>query len=153
MGARALPAIEGAIRYTNDDAFWAAVSSHTHRFNLSSDESTRAHEQCDMRLVKQIDAVVGPFLGPQGLEGAWFENLDYYGDGVRQLSFALPEFPIGLLASLRALLTGEHGNFCVLIKFHTQRMERGESLGALALFSDKVLVTEQLYERLATEAA
>ena len=153
MGLSALPALEGAVRYSSDDAFWTAVTNYTHRFDLSSEASTRVHEQCDMRLVKQIDAVVEPILGPHGLKGAWFENLDFYGDGVRQLSFALPEFPVGILASLRALLTGEHEKFCVLIKFHTERMERGEALGVLALFSEKVLITEQLYGRLSAEAA
>lgn len=106
-----------------------------------------------MRLVRQIDAVVEPLLGPKGLEGAWFENLDFYGDGVRQLSFSLREFPLSLIPALRALLTGEHERFCVLIKVHTERMEKGESIGLLAVFFDKTLITEELYERMKVERA
>ena len=81
-------------------------------------------------------------MGPHGYdEELWFENLDFYGDGVRQLSFRWSDVPPFMLTQLQSLLVGEHERFCILCKFHTERMEKGQLVGLLALFHDKSLVT------------
>src|SRR2546429_3383644 len=99
----------------DEDEFWAQFSSHVHFFKLKTQASTNAHEQCDRRLVKKIDRLIEPLLGPHGYKDElWFENLDFYGDGVRQLSFRWSDVSRSLLVRLQKLLIREHARFCIL---------------------------------------
>jgi hypothetical protein len=133
----------------SEEDFWAALGERVHQFDVDTPTEGEAHEQIDGRLVARIDEVIRPVLGPHGYrEELWFENLDFYGDGVRQLSFAWKDFPPYLMPQLQVLLAGEHELFCILCKFHTERMEKGELVGLLALFKSESVITRPLFDAL-----
>ena len=126
----------------DEDEFWAQFPSHVHFFKLKTKASFKVHELCDRRLIKKIDKLIEPLLGPHGYKDElWFENLELYGDGVRQLSFRWSDVSRSLLVRLQKLLIREHARFCILCKFHTKRMEKGDLVGLLALFRGKALAT------------
>jgi hypothetical protein len=139
--------LDAAVLAEHEDEFWAQLGEHVHQFDLDTPAATEAHERCDRELVNKVDAVICPVLGPRGSANElWFENLDFYGDGVRQLSFRWSDFPSYLVIQLQSLLVRDHQSFCILCKFHTKRMEKGELVGLLALFHDTTLVTRPLFD-------
>jgi hypothetical protein len=149
MSPIALPNFGSDLLAEDEDDFWARFSELVNSFDVENEDSATAHEQCDRRLVKKIDLIVEPVLGPRGSDDElWSENLDFFGDGVRQLSFRWADIPPFLLGQLQALLVGEHEPFCILIKFHTALKENGELVALLALFHNSTLATRGFYEAL-----
>lgn len=73
-----------------------------------------AHGDIDLRLVQLIEDLLVPVLGPWEQSDHWFHQMDYYGDGVRSLTFRRSAFPFALIQSLQSLLCGEHERFCIL---------------------------------------
>jgi len=109
-----------------------------------------AHGEIDLRLAQKIEALLVPILGRWEQSSIWFHQLDYYGDGVRSLTFQRDSFPRTHVAELQALLAGEHEPFAILcIVVESLLPPTPEPPGAagsqyLAVFSRKALVTKGL---------
>jgi hypothetical protein len=129
-----------------EEEFWKQFDHYVHRFDLINEQAKRAHGDSDLRLVENIEEVAEPILGPEGFNGeAWYQNLDFYGDGVRSLELDATRFKPEVIAPLHALLVGEHERFCILGKlFSSLGAETSERIGALALFHERILITQSL---------
>ncbi len=109
-----------------------------------------AHEAIDLRLVQSIDELLVPSLGKWEGSGSWFHQLDFYGDGVRSLTFSRTVFPYDQIRRLQALLQGEHAPFCILCiatdKLSPANDERASEAGDdyLAIFAERLLATKPL---------
>ena len=132
----------------NEDVFLKRLEFYVHRFDTSTQDLVRAHGDCDMRLVEKIHSVIEPVLGSEGTgKGgqAWHHNLDFFGDGVRSLEVDSTRFPSALIEPLHALLAGEHEQFCILCWYYRTFMDEPlQSLGALALFHSRFIMTQSL---------
>ena len=109
-----------------------------------------SHGDIDLRLIEKIENLLVPLLGRWEQSSKWFHQMDYYGDGVRSLTIQRDSFPRDQLASLQALLVGEHEPFTILcIVTESLLPPNPEPPGTpetqyLALFSRKVLITKEL---------
>ena len=113
-----------------------------------------AHGDIDMRLTSRIEALLRPLLGKWEGSNAWFHQMDYYGDGVRALTFRRDVFPRDLVPTLQAMLVGEHVAFTILCIVTDDLMDESGTASAtsdlLALFSTRMLVTKGLANQLST---
>ena len=114
-------------------------------------QAKERHEDLDMSLTSQIEALYRPLLGPWESEGAgWWHNMDFYGDGVRSLSFDWTQFPPDTLSQLRSYLGGQHVGFSVCINFYEGEMDN--RLGRLWMDSREIIVTKKVAEKFARAA-
>jgi len=111
-----------------------------------------AHGDIDMRLTSRIEAHLRPLLGKWEGSTTWFHQMDYYGDGVRALTFRRDIFPRQTVPSLQAMLEGEHSDFAILCIVTDDLMDDSPRTTAacdfLALFNARMLVTKGLANQL-----
>ena len=118
------------------------------------DAQGEAHGDIDLRLTGRIEELLRPLLGKWEGSGTWFHQMDYYGDGVRALSFRRDVFPRSSLPALQALLTGEHEAFAIVCIVADDIMASPplppgmRANDYLALFSGRMLVTRALANEL-----
>lgn len=112
-----------------------------------------AHGEIDLRLVQAIEELLAPSLGNWEGSGSWFHQLDFYGDGVRSLTFSRAVFPYDQVRRLQALLQGEYAPFCILC-IATDKLSRSNDETAseadddyLAIFAERLLATKALAMR------
>lgn len=107
-----------------------------------------SHGDIDLRLVERIENLLVPQLGPWENSDRWFHQMDFYGDGVRSLTFSHTTFPRGQIRELQALLVGEHTPFAILCTVTDAWNNAPEAPptddGYLAIFADQLLVTRPL---------
>ena len=110
------------------------------------------HGDIDMRLTSRIEEHLRPLLGKWEGSTIWFHQMDYYGDGVRALTFRRDIFPRHSVPSLQAMLAGEHSAFTILCIVVDDMMADPSQAGAthdfLALFNGRMLVTKGLANQL-----
>lgn len=117
------------------------IKSHQSELDALGD----AHPEIDLLLVRLIDQVLEPRIGPSGIDGhAWFQSLDWYGDGVRHLEFQLGKFPLNVISSLQQLLVNEYSNFCILCWAPLEQHTENEEPDGVVIFAKKLLVTSRL---------
>jgi len=115
------------------------------------------HGQIDLRLVTKIEDMLVPALGRWEQSSEWFHQMDYYGDGIRSLTFRRTAFPRERLADLQALLVGEHESFgilCIVIdRATTEYCETPDPPDEyLILLSKRIIVTRRLANELSIGA-
>jgi hypothetical protein len=109
-----------------------------------------AHGDIDLRLVQRIEDLLVPALGPWEQSDQWFHQIDYYGDGVRSLTFRRSVFPFAFIPALQGLLCGEHERFCILCIASDKLCGASPAGGSareddyLAIFSNRMLATKEL---------
>ena len=117
-----------------------------HVFDAQADE----HEAIDARLARRIEALLVPLLGRWEQSSNWFHNLDYYGDGIRSLTFSRRVFPSIQVQQLQRLLEGEHECFCLLCIVTDEPLDASSGGPArapddyLAIFAHEILATRAL---------
>ena len=113
-----------------------------------------AHGDSDRRLVQSIEDLLVPILGRWEDSDDWFHQLDYYGDGVRSLTFSRRAFPFDHVNSLQQLLHGEHAPFCILciatdsLTGASVPSEGEREDDYLAIFADRLLATKAIAARI-----
>jgi len=111
-----------------------------------------AHGDIDLRLVQSIEDLLVPSLGRWETSSEWFHQLDFYGNGVRSLTFSRSAFPCDHVRQLQNLLRGEHAPFCILCiatdKSTGAESEKTADDDYLAIFKDKLLVTKNIAARI-----
>jgi hypothetical protein len=108
------------------------------------------HGEIDLRLVQMIEGILVPILGRWEQSTHWFHQIDFYGDGVRSLTFSRSAFPYEQVNSLQQLLRGEHEPFCILCIATDKLGGTANRAGVehdddyLAIFSGRMLATKTL---------
>ena len=133
----------------SEDEYWSMVdrfSGPREVFDAQGD----AHGDIDWALAEAIENILVPIVGAWEESEVWFHNTDYYGDGIRALMFRSGDFPFHVIPKLQALLTGDKAAFCISIQICNRLLGQGiETVGALAITQDKLVVTESLQEVIA----
>lgn len=114
------------------------------------DAQGTAHGEIDLRLAQSIERLLVPILGRWEQSDQWFHQLDFYGDGVRSLTFSRGAFPFNQVRPLQQLLSGEHEPFCILCiatdklggKALSGKGEHGDDY--VAIFANQMLATKAL---------
>ena len=114
-------------------------------FDAQGDE----HCQIDMRLVTKIEEYLVPIIGQWENSDAWFHQMDFYGDGIRALSFSLSVFRNDFIDYLQSLLVGEHEPFCILCKIHENLGGIEDTkIGTLVIFSNRLMLSRRVAQLL-----
>ena len=116
------------------------------------DAQADAHGDIDMRLTSRIEEHLRPLLGKWEGSTMWFHQMDYYGDGVRALTFRRDIFPRQAVPSMQARLAGEHSPFTILCivtdDLKDDSPKTSSACDFLALFNARMLVTKGLANHL-----
>jgi len=113
-----------------------------------------AHGEVDLRLVQHIEDLLVPHPGRWEESDNWFHQLDFYGDGVRSLTFSRATFPFEHVKSMQQLLHGEHTQFCILciasgaLGASADQTESSLEDDYLAIFANELLATKAIAARL-----
>lgn len=108
------------------------------------------HREIDLRLVREIANVLEPLVGPsEGKGAAWFQSMDWYGDGIRHLEFQLGRFPLAAIPKLQGLLRGDYSPFGILCWTPLEPDVPAEHEQGLVIFSDTIVVTATLARHMA----
>lgn len=113
-------------------------------FDAQGDE----HGRIDGDLQDAIEEVLVPLVGPWEGSETWFHNQDFYGNGIRSLSFRSDTFPWKAVETIKNLLVGEARSFCVEISLYNNLELDGKLEDAVAILQDKVVATCHAAERL-----
>jgi hypothetical protein len=98
------------------------------------------YAELDHRLVHKLDALLEPELGRwEASDSRWYQELDYYRDGVRLLEFKTGAFPGRLVPAMQRLLAGEHASFAVVCWLSMETNEVPAE--GLIVCADKVIAT------------
>ncbi len=111
---RRLPKIHLA---SSDDDFWKLVKTTSAPQSVFDDQGDE-HGQIDGRLENRIEDLFVPIVGPWERGGVWFHNQDFFGNGIRYLSFQDKDFPPECIPQLQALLEGEAAAFCIHVQLY-----------------------------------
>jgi hypothetical protein len=108
------------------------------------------HGDLDMELTSKLDDYFRPLIGQWETGPAnWWHNLDYYGDGVRGMSFVWDRFPHQALPVMHEYLGGKFERFSVHVSFYDRSLLDSSLLGRLWMDSQTLLVTRTIAERFA----
>jgi len=132
---------------SSEAEYWAEVQ----RLKGSSDffdEQGDAHGHIDGDLQEALENVLVPLVGPWEGSDIWFHNQDFYGDGIRALSFRAGSFPWSAVTSLQKLLFGESARFCISVVLYETLEVGGRWIGAMAILQEQVIVTAYALEML-----
>lgn len=130
-------------KIVSEEELWELLDSEcTDRefFDAQGDE----HGEIDMRLVEKIEAFLETQPGCEEASEHRLHNLDFYGDGIRSLSFSVHLFKPEFVETFRKMLTGEHEPFCILCMIHADLTKDYTRIGTIAIFSNKLIVASPL---------
>jgi hypothetical protein len=103
--------------------------------------------QCDidLDLVNKIEELLSPMFGPSGTddEASWFQNIDWYGDGIRHLEFRSGAFQESCIPPLQKLLEGDCASFGILC-WAPQSSPGGKGSDGVVIFNDTLVLTKAL---------
>jgi hypothetical protein len=141
-----LPKMNRIVTKTEAD-FWQQFGAFlvpSDVFDAQGDE----HCNIDFRLVEKIEDYLIPIIGNWEQSDRWFHNLDFYGDGIRSLEFAVESFSPRYIPDLQLMLVDEHSDFTILCKVHTSFAESGTIIGTVAVRSNQIMVAYPLVKHL-----
>jgi hypothetical protein len=119
------------------------------------DKQGDAHGQIDLDLTSKLESLLRPKLGAWEQSDRWFHQMDFYGDGVRSLTFRRDLFPRAEIPAMRAMLAGNHAHFTILCcatdeLLASEERRRQMRDDYLAIWQHGFLATRQLADLLAT---
>ena len=124
--------------------FWTSLESFCSPRSVF-DAQGSDHADIDLRLVESIEAFLVPTLGPWEQSDRWWHQMDFYGDGIRSLSFSAADFSPHFVPALQQCLIGEHRDFTILCQIsHSLTGPEDSKIGSLAIRSDGLLVSYPL---------
>ena len=125
---------------SSEDEYWAEAQ----RLKGSSeffDEQGDSHGHIDGDLQELIEGILVALVGPWEMSDVWFHNQDFYGDGVRQLTFRAGDFPWSAVLPLQKLLVGDASCFCISIHIADSLEAQGRWLGSIAILEEHIVAT------------
>ncbi|MBI2726644.1 MAG: hypothetical protein HYX42_10385 [Polaromonas sp.] len=132
---------------SSEDVYWSEMASlkGTHEFFADQGD---AHGEIDGNLQEAIEGLLVPLVGPWESSDVWFHNQDFFGDGVRQLTFRAGEFPWQVVVPLQNLLVGEAARFCIFVHFADTLGLNGQWVGTMGILEYEVVATPYVAEML-----
>ena len=138
--------IVGRVVTPTEPMFWSSLESFCAPrsvFDAQGDD----HAAIDLRLIDLIESFLVPTLGQWEQSDRWWHQLDFYGDGVRSLSFSAASFSPSFVPAFQRFLVGEHEHFCILCQVsHSLGETEDTKIGSLAVLSDGLLLSYPLAE-------
>ncbi|RVT47005.1 hypothetical protein [Rubrivivax albus] len=121
------------------------------------DAQGETHGELDLQLVYKIEELLVPILGAWEQTDRWFHQMDFYGDGVRSLTFRRDIFPRDAVPAMQALLAGKHSDFTILCCVTDSLLSREGSQPSreddyIAIWAQEVLVTQRLANEISSDA-
>lgn len=135
----------------SEDAYWSEVDGLKGSAEFFEDQGN-AHGDIDGQLQQAIEDILVPLVGAWERSDAWFHNQDFYGDGVRSLTFRVGVFPWQAVDSLQKLLVGESARFCISVHFADTLDSNGQWVGSMGILQDEVVATPYVVEMLQRHA-
>lgn len=130
-----------------EDEYWAAVRRLKGTYEFFEEQGD-AHGDIDGDLQDAIEAVLVPLAGAWERSDAWFHNQDFYGDGIRALTFRAGDFPWPSVVPLQKLLVGDAARFCITVTLFETLELNGKWVSAVAILQDQLVATPQALEML-----
>lgn len=130
-----------------EDAVWSEVEGSKGSCEFFADQGD-AHGEIDGRLQDAIEGLLTPLVGPWEQSDVWFHNQDFYGDGVRCLTFRAGDFPWQSVALLQKLLVDECSRFCIVVHISDSLGPNGTWVGTMGILQDEVVATPYMAEML-----
>jgi hypothetical protein len=113
-------------------------------FDAQGDE----HGHIDGELQDAIEEVLVPLIGPWENSDTWFHNQDFYGNGIRSLTFRSDVFPWSAVEALQKCLSGAARDFCIEIALYGDLEIDGKLEDAIAILQDRIIATRHAAGRL-----
>lgn len=107
-----------------------------------------AHGEIDGELQEAIESILIPLVGPWERSEVWFHNQDFYGDGVRGLTFRAGDFPWQAVDSLQTLLVNDASRFCISVHIADTLDVNGQWLGSMGILEKEVVATPYIFDML-----
>ncbi|MEL7536030.1 MAG: hypothetical protein AAFZ58_06215 [Pseudomonadota bacterium] len=150
MQERGTPGLFGlrGVRIVHIDQFWLELERLDHSVFDAIDDDYGV----DIDLMLAVSDCLEPHLGDADESTGWWQNDQYYGNGIRSLSINEPDFDPRYLNALQALLKGRFAPRIIVVHMYEDIYADDcpdEPKGAVALFSDSTLITNVLAKKLA----
>ncbi|CAN7440764.1 hypothetical protein [Polaromonas sp. LjRoot131] len=130
-----------------EDEYWTAVQRLKGTFEFFEEQGD-AHGHIDGDLQDAIEAVLVPLAGSWERSDVWFHNQDFYGNGVRSLTFRAVDFPWLSVVSLQKLLVGDAARFCISVVLFDTLEVGSKWVSSVAILQDQLVVTPSALEML-----
>lgn len=131
----------------SEDEFWSEVERLKGSADFFEDQGD-AHGEVDGELQDALEAILIPLAGPWEQSDVWFHNQDFYGDGVRSLTFRAGNFPWQTVGHLQKLLVSESAKFCITVHFADSLDVSGQWVGSIGILEHDVVATPYVVEML-----
>lgn len=131
----------------SEDSYWSEIDGLKGSIEFFEGQGD-THGNIDGDLQDAIERILVPLVGPWERSEVWFHNLDFYGDGVRQLTFRAGDFPWRAVNALQKLLAAEAARFCISVHFTDTLESNGKWLGSLGILQHELVATPYTQEML-----
>lgn len=132
---------------SSEDAYWSEVQALKGSYEFFEKQGD-AHGHIDGELQGAIESILVPLVGPWERSDVWFHNQDFYGDGVRGLTFRAGDFPWKAVDSLQKLLVNEAARFCISVHIADTLDTKGKWLGSVGILEQEVVATPYIFDML-----
>ena len=135
-----------------DKEFWKKLSGFCAP-GAVFDAQGDGHGNIDLRLVEHIESYLTPILGAWEGSDIWWHQMDFYGDGIRSLTFRTSVFQPRFVVELHGLLKGEYSDFCIVCQIHESISgDEDTKLGSIAIRAEKIMASRPVVKFLAEHA-
>ncbi|MGD2117719.1 MAG: hypothetical protein PVG66_05120 [Chromatiales bacterium] len=132
-----------------DYAIYQDKESFTEAFfsRLPSEEKMAALgdtlEELEIALIEKTESLLEPQIGAWDETKEWWHQMDFFGDGKRELAFSRSVFNPSFVSELQALLTGPFKIFAFFIQVPETMEEWGNNkYGEVGIFNNQVIATK-----------
>jgi hypothetical protein len=137
---------------SSEDEYWSEVDRLKGSFDFFLEQGD-AHGEADGSLQDAIEEMLVPLVGPWESSDVWFHNQDFYGDGVRSLTFRVGDFPWQRVAALQELLVKDSAKFCISVHIADTLDGSGRWVGSMGILENVVVATPYVTETLQQHVA
>jgi hypothetical protein len=134
-------------RVSSEDEYWSVVDRLKGSFEFFQDQGN-AHGEIDGSLQEAMEEILVPLVGSWERSNVWFHSQDFYGDGVRSLTFRVGDFPWQTVVTLQKLLVNESARFCISLHFSDTLDLNGRWVGSMGILEHVVVATPYVAEML-----
>lgn len=131
----------------SEDAYWSEVQVLKGSYDFFETQGD-AHGEIDGELQEAIESNLVPLVGPWEGSDVWFHNQNFYGDGVRAMTFRVGAFPWRAVDSLQELLVNRAARFCISIHIADTLDANSQWLGSMGILEHEVVATPYTFEML-----
>lgn len=140
---------------SSEDEYWAEIQQLKGSYEFFAEQGD-THGHIDGDLQDAIEGLLVPLVGPWERSDVWFHNQDFYGDGIRSLTFRAGDFPWLVVVPLQKLLVGDAARFCISVAIADTLELHGQWVGSIAILQHQIIGTpyavEMLRARLGVES-